>query len=284
MALIDRNDKKYSIRRQCRLLEANRSTLYYEPVPIREESITLMNLLDEQYTKTPFYGVRKMTVHLQSLGYEVGKDRVRTLLRGMGLEAIYPKPFLSKPDIQHKIYPYLLRDEEITHPNHVWSADITYIRLEHGFAYLMAVIDWHSRYVLSWRLSNTLDAGFCVEALQEALFKYGAPEIFNSDQGSQFTCTDFIDELIKNRISISMDGRGRALDNIFIERLWRSVKYEDVYTHGYQNIPEARAGLSKYFDFYNCERFHQALGYSTPRQVYFKKAVTKEVGVEKLAA
>lgn len=244
----------------------------------------LMNLLDEQYTKTPFYGVRKMTVHLQSLGYGIGKDRVRTLLRGMGLEAIHPKPFLSKPDIQHKIYPYLLRDEEITHPNQVWSADITYIRLERGFAYLVAVIDWRSRYVLSWRLSNTLEADFCIESLREALFKYGTPKIFNTDQGSQFTSKDFIDELIENRISISMDGRGRALDNIFIERLWRSVKYENVYTHGYQSIPEARAGLSKYFEFYNCERFHQSLGYRTPRQLYFSEAIGKEAGEIKLAA
>jgi len=227
-----------------------------------------MNLLDEQYTRMPFYGVRKMTRYLQERGYAVGKDHVRTLLRFMGLQAIFPKKNLSLPHPQHTIYPYLLREVEITRPDQVWSADITYIRLTEGFAYLTAVIDWHSRAVLSWRLSNTLDTSFCVEALQEALSKYGSPEIFNTDQGSQFTSQAFIHELISRAISISMDGRGRCLDNIFIERLWRSVKYENVYLYGYQTIPEARRGLTVYFERYNKERFHQSLGYKTPWQIY----------------
>lgn len=242
-----------------------------------------MNLLDEQYTKTPFYGVRKMTRYLNQLGYTVGKDHVRTLLRSMGLEAVYPKKFLSRPNQQHKIYPYLLKEEEILLPNQVWSADITYIRLKQGFAYLTAVIDWFSRYVLSWRLSNTLDTTFCLEALCEALSQYGQPKIFNTDQGSQFTSRDFIEELIKNKISISMDGRGRVFDNIFVERLWRSVKYEDIYLHDYQSIPEVREGLKKYFKFYNFERFHQALGYKKPWQVYCGKSSTEEVRI-KIAA
>ena len=230
----------------------------------------MMNLLDAEYTKHPFYGVRKMKKYLRTKGYKVGKDHVRTLLRKLGLVAIFPKPNLSKPHPDHAIYPYLLRDVEITQPNQVWSTDITYVRLGHGFAYLTAVIDWHSRYVLSWRLSNTLESGFCVEALEEAIRNYGCPKIFNTDQGSQFTSQEFIGALTVpgRNISISMDGKGRALDNIFVERLWRSVKYEDIYLHGYQNIPEAREGLKKYFKFYNRERFHQSLDDNTPWQVY----------------
>lgn len=229
-----------------------------------------MRFLDEQYLKTPFYGVRKMTQHLQTLGCKIGKDHTRTLLRKMCLMAVYPKPKTSIPNSQHKIYPYLLKDAEITHPNQVWSADITYIRLAHGFVYLVAIIDWHSRYVLSWRLSNTLDADFCVEALKEAVKRYGCPEIFNTDQGAQFTSIDFTTELITNKISISMDGRGRCLDNIFIERLWRSVKYEHIFMHNYETIPEVFKGLTAYFQFYNNERFHQHLEYKCPTEVYFK--------------
>ena len=230
----------------------------------------MMNLLDAEYTKHPFYGVRKMKKYLRTKGYKVGKDHVRTLLRKLGLVAIFPKPNLSKPHPDHAIYPYLLRDVEITQPNQVWSTDITYVRLGQGFAYLTAVIDWHSRYVLSWRLSNTLESSFCVEALEEAIRNYGCPKIFNTDQGSQFTSQEFIGALTVpgRNISISMDGKGRALDNIFVERLWRSVKYEDIYLHGYQNIPEAREGLKKYFEFYNRERFHQSLDDNTPWQVY----------------
>ncbi len=227
-----------------------------------------MNLLDEQYTKTPFYGVRNMTTYLREIGYAVGKDHVRTLLRAMGLMAVFPKPNLSIPHPDNRIYPYLLRNREVIRPNQVWCADITYIRLAFGFAYLVVIIDWHSRCVLSWRISNTLDADFCVEALQEAISKYGVPDIFNTDQGTQFTSQGFIGVLTSNSISISMDGRGRCLDNIFVERLWRSVKYENVYLKGYQTIPEARAGLAEYFEFYNKERFHQSLDNKTPWQVY----------------
>lgn len=226
-----------------------------------------MNALDEQHTKTPFYGVRKMTEVLKRMGYKVGRDHVRTLLRKMGLEAIFAKPFTSKPHPKHAVYPYLLRDTQILYPDQVWSADITYIRLIQGFAYLVAIIDWFSRYVISWRLSNTLSADFCIEALAEAL-KYRRPEIFNTDQGSQFTSQDFIGLLAQNNIAISMDGRGRVFDNIFVERFWRSVKYENVYLHGYQTIPEAREGLKQYFDFFNMERLHQSLDYKTPWEVY----------------
>jgi putative transposase len=237
-------------------------------VPISSHDTVLMNLLDVQYTKTPFYGVRNMTTHLRSLGYVVGKCHVRTLLRHMGLMAVFPKRNLSKPHPQHAIYPYLLEDVQITRPNQAWSADITYIRLAQGFAYLVAIIDWYSRVVLSWRISNTLDTDFCVEALREAFLNYGTPDIFNTDQGCQFTSQSFIKELTDREISISMDGRGRCLDNIFVERLWRSVKYENIYLYGYNSIPEARAGLTKYFDFYNKERFHQSLNNKTPWEVY----------------
>lgn len=227
-----------------------------------------MNLLDEQYTKTPFYGVLRMTQFLKSIGYAVGKDHVRTLLRKMGLSAVFAKPNLSKPHPAHKVYPYLLRAVTIERPNQVWSADITYVRLLYGFAYLTAIIDWYSRYVLSWRLSNTLDSRFCVNALEDALSQFGSPEIFNSDQGSQFTSQEFTGPLTERQISISRDGKGRAHDNIFVERLWRSVKYENIYLNGYQHIPEAKNGLAHYFEFYNHERFHQSLGYKTPGYVY----------------
>lgn len=245
-----------------------------------------MNLLDEQYTRTPFWGVRNMTSYIKDSGYkEVGRDHVRTLLRRMGLMAIYPKRKfnLSKPDKAHRIYPYLLRDVEVVRPNQVWSADITYIRLAFGFAYLIAVIDWYSRAVLSWRLSNTLDSSFCIEALREALAKYGCPEIFNSDQGCQFTSQEFIKVLADSNVNISMDGRGRCLDNIFVERLWRSVKYEDVYLKGYQTISEARVGLIKYFYFYNHRRYHQALDNKTPWQVYTKIEGVSEYGLSLLS-
>ena len=238
------------------------------PVETSPRDIVLMNLLDTQYTQTPFYGVLKMTEYLNRQGYEDGKCHVRTLLRTMGLNAVYAKKNTSKPHPEHKIYPYLLSDTMIERPNQVWSADITYIRLEEGFGYLVAIIDWYSRCVLSWRLSNMLDANFCVEALEEALVKYGSPEIFNSDQGSQFTSQEFISKLTARNISISMDGRGRVFDNIFVERLWRTVKYENIYLNGYRNIPEVRGGLKNYFEFYNKERFHQSLGYKTPWEVY----------------
>ena len=257
------------MRAQCRMLDITRSTLYYEPAGISERDQLLMKILDEQYTKTPFYGVLRMTESLRAYGYEVGKCHTRTLLRTMGLEAVFAKPNLSRPHPEHRIYPYLLGGVTVERPNQVWSVDITYIRLTQGFGYLVAIIDWYSRYVLSWRLSNTLDSSFCVDALEEALNKYGSPEIFNSDQGSQFTSSEFIGVLTKRGISISMDGKGRAHDNIFVERLWRSVKYENVYLNGYQTMTEARSGLEKYFEFYNRERFHQSLSYRTPSQVYF---------------
>ncbi len=260
-------DKTISLRKQCLLLGINRSGLYYEPKPITEEDKLIMDLLDEEYTKHPFYGVRKMVEFLKRLGFSIGKDHTRTLLRKMGLFAVYPKPNTSKSHPECRIYPYLLSGMEITRPNQVWSADITYIRLTQGFAYLVAIIDWYSRYVLSWRISNTLDADFCVEALREAL-TLGKPEVFNTDQGCQFTAQAFIDELVKSQVSISMDAKGRAFDNIFVERLWRSVKYENVYLYGYQTIPETKAGLKNYFAFYNKERFHQALDNKTPWEVY----------------
>lgn len=250
------------------MLGFNWSTLYYKLVGIRPLDREMMELLDAQYTDTPFYGVNKMTEYLRSREYEVGRDHVRTLLRKMGLEAVFAKPNLSKPHPEHLVYPYLLNDVDIERVNQVWSIDITYIRLAQGFAYLTAIIDWHSRYVLNWRLSNTLDSSFCVEALEEALNRYGRPEIFNSDQGSQFTSKEFIGVLTNKGISISMDGRGRAFDNIFVERLWRTVKYECVYLNGYRSIPEVREGLNRYFEFYNMKRFHQSLAYKTPRQVY----------------
>ena len=282
MKLINKNDKKYSVRSQCKLLGINRSSFYYEPVPISEETLVLMDLLDREYTIHPFYGVGKMKKYLRDMGYHVGHYRTRTLLRKMGLMAIYPKPNLSKPHPEHKIYPYLLRGIKVERANQVWCADITYIRLEKGFAYLVAIVDWYSRYVLSWRLSNTLDADFCLEALQEAIGMYGVPEIFNSDQGPQFTCKEFNNVLTSHDIRISMDGRGRCHDNIFVERLWRTVKYENVYLSGYRTIPEAREGLGCYFRFYNMERYHQTFDYDTPWKVYSGSLAT--AGLDEMAA
>lgn len=266
-AMVDVLDRGMSIRKQCELLGLNRSSLYYQTVPIDEETMQLMNLLDEQHTKTPFYGVRKMTACLRCQGYQVGHDRVRTLLRMMGLEAIYPGPNTSQRNQAHKVYPYLLEGVEIVRPNQVWSVDITYVRLCQGFVYLAAILDWYSRYVLSWQLSNSLETGFCLDALEEAL-GYGKPEIFNSDQGSQFTSEAFTGRLLEEGIAISMDSRGRAFDNIFVERLWRTVKYEDIYIKGYETIPETFQGLREYFRFYNNERLHQALSYKTPWEAY----------------
>lgn len=256
-----------SVRRQCELLDLSRSGFYYEPLPINAEAQELLNEIDTVYMKYPFYGSRRMACELRELGFSVGRKRTARLMRLMGLEAIFPKRNTSKPHPGHLIYPYLLRGLNITRTNQVWSMDITYIRLKHGFVYLAAVIDWKSRYVLSWKLSNTLESDFCVEALKEA-FGYGTPEIFNTDQGSQFTSDEFTRELKLRDIRISMDGRGRALDNIFVERLWRSVKYENVYLKGYETIPEAETGLRDYFEFYNLKRHHQSLNYKTPWLVY----------------
>ncbi len=247
-----------SIVQQCELLGLARSSYYYEPVPEREENLRLLRLLDEQYTRTPFYGTRKMTAWLHTQGYPVDRKRVRRLLRLMGLEAIYPKPRTSVPGAVEQRYPYLLRGMSIERCHQVWSCDITYIRLQRGFIYLMAVIDWFSRYVLSWEISVTLDTSFCLEALDRAL-RVATPEIFNTDQGVQFTSAEFTNRLKAADIRISWDGRGRALDNIFVERLWRSVKYEEVSIKDYHSVLDAVSNLQAYFTFYNHERIHQAL-------------------------
>lgn len=256
-----------SVRRQCELLELNRSSLYYEPVPLSEATLHLMNVIDEEFTKRPCRGARQMMWRLRDLGYTIGRKHTRTLMRRLGLEAVFPKKNTSKRNPEHPVYPYLLRDVIVTRPNQVWSMDITYIRLGKGFVYLAAVVDWYSRYVIAWRLSNTLTADFCVECLEDAL-QYGKPEIFNTDQGCQFTSQEFTSVLLDRGIQISMDGRGRALDNIFVERLWRTVKYEDVYLKGYQTIPETQAGLRDYFDYYNMQRRHSSLDYKTPWMIF----------------
>ena len=266
--MLDKDDEELSMRKQCELLGISRSGLYYEPRPETPYNIELMNLIDEEFTRHPFMGVEGMTAYLKDRGKKCGPKRVRRLMRQMGLLAIYPKPNTSIANRQHKVYPYLLRDVEIQRPNQVWSVDITYIRLKHGFTYLVAIMDWHSRSVLSWRLSNTMDNRFCCEALDEALRLYGNPEIFNSDQGSQFTSEEWISRLKGRQISISMDGCGRAIDNIFIERLWRSVKYQDVYIKGYETMVETEEGLKEYFRYYNHDRLHQSLGYKRPWDVY----------------
>jgi len=269
--LLAKDDKDMSIREQCDLLAINRSGLYYKPAMEKSYNIELMHLIDEEFTRHPFMGIPGMTAYLRDAGKKCGPKRVRRLMRGMGLMAIYPKPNTSRPNKQHVIYPYMLEGVAIERPNQVWSTDITYVRLKHGFAYLVAIMDWHSRSVLSWRLSNTMDASFCCDALDEALMKYGAPEIFNSDQGAQFTSEIFISRLTARHISISMDGRGRALDNVFIERLWRSVKYQNVYIKGYETMQEAQEGLTVYFEYYNHERLHQSLEYQRPWDVYTGK-------------
>ena len=256
-----------SIVRQCELLGLAHSSFYYRPHGETAENLQLMRLLDEQYTRTPYYGIRRMTAWLQSLGKEVNHKRVARLLRQMGLEAIYPKPRLSRADAAHKIYPYLLRGVAIERPNQVWSSDITYVRLHAGYVYLVAIMDWFSRYVLSCELSVTMESEFCVSALDRAL-RVGRPEIFNSDQGYQFTSVDFIRPLEAHGIRVSMDGRGRALENVFVERLWRTVKYEEVYLKDYVSVPVALDSLAVYFRFYNGQRLHQSLGYRTPASVY----------------
>lgn len=256
--------------RQCELSGVSRATVYAQrdPRPDSEVDLLLLGLIDEQYTRRPFYGSRKMVSFLKVRGHWVNRKRVQRLMRILGLAGMTPGPNTSRPHPQHKVYPYLLRGVVVTRPNQVWSTDITYIRLTHGFVYLAAVIDWYSRRVLSWRISNTLDTAFCVDCLEEALQRYGNPEIFNTDQGCQFTSESFTGVLRAHDIAISMDGRGRALDNIFVERLWRSVKYEDVYLKGYANSMELMIGLTEYFVFYNDERPHQSLGNLTPDQVY----------------
>jgi putative transposase len=268
--MIESDHPQLSLRRQCDLLGLSRSSFYYAPAGETEENLWLMRLLDEQYTRTPFYGVLKMTAHLRGLDevrVDVNVKRVRRLMRRMGLQAIYPQPRTTIANSAHKLYPYLLRDFSVERPMQVLSADITYIPMQHGFMYLVAILDWYSRYVVAWRLSNTLDSAFCLEALQEAL-RQGRPEIFNTDQGVQFTAIEFTSTLEAAGVRVSMDGRGRALDNVFVERLWRTVKYEDVYLHDYASVPELEAGLRAYFHFYNFERLHQSLEYQTPAAVH----------------
>lgn len=263
-------DEPLPLVQQCLLAGVARSSVYTHryPAVADEEERLLLEAIDAEYTRHPFYGSRRMVAYLRRMGHNVNRKRVQRLMGMLGLAGMAPGPATSHPHPQHQIYPYLLRGLEVTKPGQVWSTDITYLRLAHGFVYLVAIIDWYSRKVLAWELSNTLDGGFCVECLEAALELYGAPEIFNTDQGCQFTATAFTDVLKQHGIKISMDGRGRALDNIFVERLWRSLKYEDVYLKGYITVPELRMGLLAYFVFYNTERPHQALGYHTPDEIH----------------
>jgi putative transposase len=255
------------MRRQCELLGLARSSWYYEPAPESPANLRTMRLIDEQFLRTPFYGARRMTVALGAQGEETCRKRVGRLMRIMGLEAIYPRPRTTRRDANHRVFPYLLRNVPIVRRDQVWSSDITYVPMPRGYMYLAAVIDWHSRFVLSWRLSNTLEGSFCLEALEDALRK-GTPEIFNTDQGSQYTATAFTGRLERAGVAVSMDGRGRALDNVFIERLWRSVKYESLYLHGFATTTELERGLTEYFKFYCHERPHQGLENRTPAEVY----------------
>jgi putative transposase len=266
-ALIEPAHPVLSVRDQCALLGLNRSTYYYVPATESPLNLHLMRLIDEQYMRTPFYGWPRMTVYLNQQGYAVNHKRVQRLMQKMGIQALYPKPSLSQAAPGHKVYPYLLRGLTITRPNQVWSTDITYLPMRNGFMYLVAIIDWYSRYVLTWQLSNTLDSAFCIDALQQAL-QSAQPAIFNTDQGVQFTALAFTSVLEKAAIQISMDGKGRALDNILMERFWRSLKYEDVYLKSYDTVPELFIGLTHYFTFYNHERPHQSLAYQTPAAVY----------------
>jgi len=267
--MIDPTEKKLSLSRQCRMLNISRSSRYYKSRRIKQDNLKLMRLIDEQYLKAPSWGSRSIRNYLRRRGYKVNRKRVQRLMRIMGLEAIYPKPKTSRPHPGHKVYPYLLRNLNINRPNQVWTADITYIPMARGFMYLVVVMDWHSRKVLSWRLSNTLEADFCVEALEDALLQYGCPEIFNTDQGAQFTSQAFTGLLKSHEIQISMDGRGRVQDNIFIERLWWSAKYQYLYLWSFDNGTQLRQGLGQWFQLYNQERSHQALDNLTPDEVYY---------------
>lgn len=267
--MVDHADKKLSISRQCKILKVNRSTIYYKKRDIKPLDLEQMKNIDEQYLKNPSWGSRSMRNHLRRMGYRVNRKRVQRLMRLMGLEAIYPKPRTSRPHPAHKVYPYLLRNLKIDRPNQVWAADITYIPMSKGFMYLVAVMDWHSRKVLSWRVSNTLESEFCAEAAEEAMRRYGAPDIFNTDQGSQFTSKVFTDLLKDHDIAISMDGRRRVQDNIFIERLWWTLKYHYLYLRSFSSGSDLCQGLREWFQFYNRDRFHQALDDMTPDEVYY---------------
>jgi len=273
--MIDKEDK-LPVTRQCEILDLNRSGIYYKPVPLSDADRELMRQIDEIHLNYPFYGSRNIRNDLWAKGHNVSRGKVRRLMRRMGIEALYVKPKLSWSNPKPVKYPYLLRDLQITRPNHVWCADITYIPMARGFCYLVAVMDWSSRYVLAWRLSNTLDSSFCVDALEEAIAHYGCPEIFNTDQGSQFTAEVFTDTLNSNNIAISMDGKGRWMDNVFIERLWKSVKYEDIYLKSYVSMTEAKRGLAEYFKFYNEKRWHHNFDKKTPSMVYFGSLAQKQ--------
>jgi len=265
--------EKLSIREQCRMIELPRSQYYYLPHP-KALDMEIANEIDRIFTKWPYYGTRRIRAEMMRRGYIIGRGRIRRYMHWMGYRAIYPRKSLSQRNKEHKVYPYLLRGVKVDHVNQVWGTDITFIPMPHGFAYLVVVMDWYSRYVLSWRLSTTLDAAFCVDALMEAL-EVSMPEIFNTDQGCQFTSKDFTEKLLAGSIRISMDGRGRAFDNIFVERLWRSVKYEEVYIKSYESVNECRTSLGNYFEFYNHQRVHQALGYATPAEVYCGRVALK---------
>jgi putative transposase len=268
LALVDPADPALSIAAQCRLLKVARSTLYYRPVPVSADDLTLMRRMDELHLAYPFYGSRRLAAALRRDDWPVNRKRIKRLMQVMGLETIFQKPNTSQAHPEHKVYPYLLRGLAIDRPNQVWCADITYIPMAKGFVYLVAVMDWFSRRVLAWRVSISMETTFCVEALQEALDRHGPPEIFNTDQGVQFTSVDFLTELELRGVRISMDGKGRYLDNIFIERLWRSLKYEEVFIKAYDTVAAARRGIGGWLRFYNDERPHQALSYSTPREMF----------------
>ena len=267
-AVVERENPALSIAQQCRLLAVSRSAVYRKPAEVSAEDLAIMALIDRHYLARPYYGSRRMAAWLATQGHRVNRKRVQRLMRVLELVAIYQRPNTSKPAAAHKIYPYLLGGLAIERVNQVWCADVTYIPMAKGFLYLVVIMDWASRLVLAWRLSNTLGADFCVEALEEALARYGRPEIFNTDQGSQFTSEDFTGTLKEHGITISMDGKGRCMDNIFVERLWRSLKYEEVYLHAYATVAEAKAGIGAWLSFYNEQRQHQSLGYRTPRQIY----------------
>lgn len=272
-SLIDFGILKPSQRRQCELLGLSRSSLYYSPIGYSEEDLLIMQRMDEIHTDTPWLGYRKHYKILEQEGFDIGEDRVRRFMRTLDIEAIYPAKKTTIPNKKHKKYPYLLRRKLINFPNHVWSIDITYIRMLEGFCYLVAIIDWYSRFVLSWRLSNSLETRFCIEALYEALAKYPNPEILNADQGFQFTDINFINALLEHDIKISMNGKGRSLDNIVIERFWWSLKHENIYLNDYANMKDLRQGIIAYIKYYNYERMHQSLNYQTPAQVYFKEII-----------
>lgn len=274
--MVKKKQRIISISRQCELLYVSRTGLYYTPRPVSPEELKLMKVIDKQYLKTPWYGSRQLVRHLKRNGYSIGRKRMRRLMKKMEIQSIAPKPFTSRRNKHHKIYPYLLRGMKITRPNQVWAADITYIPMGHGFVYLVAIMDWYSRKVLSWRVSISMESAFCIEALKEAIEKFGAPEIFNTDQGSQFTDEKWIEVLKDNKIKISMDGKGCWIDNVFIERIWRSLKYENVYIKDYNSVKHAREEIGGWIKYYNQERPHSQLTDArTPNEEYFEQLVLK---------